>query len=191
MHRKMTWFCICGRALLLWVAAAALAASATSLQLADPSADLSKILLIDAARDPQTAREIVTLSDADLLKRYQTADVYALTDPSSPGPFLATSVQQTSRVTAPASDRGGAEERTVANDKSTLAEHDPNTRTDSAPPPSWKFGPLVATIVLMLLLIVMGWIGYKLRRHSHSRRTAHHSSHRSAHRFIAYDTKRQ
>lgn len=191
MHRRMTWFGTFWRALLLWAAASALPASATSLQLADPDADLPRFLLIDAARDPRTAREIVTLPDADLLKRYQTADVYALTDPLSPGPLLATSVRPTSRVAEPASDRGGSVERTGGNDKSTPAEDDPNARTDSSPPPASKFGPLVATIVLMLLLIVLGLIGYRLRRHPHSHRSAHHASNRSTHRFIAYDTKRQ
>ena len=190
MHRRVTWFGICRWILGLWVGVTALAVSASLLSLDGRSADALNNLSIDVTRETQVT-PIVALTDVDLLKRYQTADLYALTEPIFQGPPLSSSAQPTIRVTVTASDHAGSEGRNAAADKPAHAEENPNKVADPTRPDS-KLGSLVMAIVLILVLLAFGLIGYKLRRHSHSHRPVHHSSsHRSSHRFIAYDTDRQ
>ena len=194
MHRSITWFGVWRWILGLWVGVTALAVSASLLSLDGRSADALNNFSIDVTRETQVT-PVVALTDADLLKRYQTADVFALTDPIFQGPSLSNSTQQTIRVTVAASDHASSEGRNAAADKPALFEEDPNTVADSTPPDS-RLGSLVVAVILLLVLLVFGLIGYKLKRHSHSHshphRSPHHaSSHRSSHRFIAYDMDRQ
>lgn len=206
MQRRVAWSGSLIGALTGWAGATSCVVCAMSLQIAEPGAPASEPAAIDAAGPAQATRDAAPLTDIDLIRRYQTADVDALSASRFQGSFLSSSTLQTDGPAAASPDGRVAERSFAGRIEASPSAAGADSGVEAALPNS-KLGPLFAAILLVLVLGVFGFIGYKLRSHAHKRHrahrpsgdasrrssyhSAHHGSHRSAHRFIAYDADRQ